>query len=73
MAKHIGIDKILIPNATNRIAALLIVGEPADTCVIVEQYPGPRKETIGLARRPKVAEDSYNVVITIIVETVTRR
>ena len=73
MAKHIGIDKILIPNATNRKAVLLIAAAPADICLIVVQKPAPRKVTTELAKRRKVAVVPHTAVITISGATETRR
>ena len=73
MAKHIGIDKILIPYATNRKAALLTVVVPEDICVIVVQVPVPCIDTIALARRPKVAVVTHIAVITTAVATVPTR
>ena len=73
MAKHIGIDKILIPYATNRKAVSQIEVAPVDICVTGEQYPVPCKVTKVLTRRPKVAVVPYTAVTTTTVVTVTRR
>ena len=65
MAKHIGIDKILIPYATNRKPVLLIGVEPVDSCVTVAQPPVPCTGTIELAKRPKGAGVPYIMAILV--------